>query len=110
MQKNYKINILTLKFMSLMGNKSSGTIFGSHACRFQISSALSELNAPLREFRVNFNREQKFSSSTTQSELGGSSFLIISVILFSLSEEFLSFTKLFYKSVKSGTVDRGKFI
>ena len=52
MQKNYKINILTLKFMSLMGNKSSGTIFGSHACRFQISSALSELNAPLTSNQI----------------------------------------------------------
>ena len=53
MQKNEKINILTLKFMPLMGNKSSGAIFGTFICRFHISTALSELNVPLYRYLVN---------------------------------------------------------
>ena len=47
MQKNDKINILTLQFTPLIGNKSSGAIFGTFICRFHISTALSELNVPL---------------------------------------------------------------
>ena len=61
MQKNYNINILTLKFMSLIGNKSSGTIFGSHACRFHISTALSELNAPLKLMHFSSTGPKMFS-------------------------------------------------
>ena len=47
MQKNDKIDILTLQFMSLKGYKSSDAIFGTFICRFHNSTALSELNVPL---------------------------------------------------------------
>ena len=49
MLENDKINILTLQFTPLIGNKSSGAIFGTFICRFYISTALSELNVPLLE-------------------------------------------------------------
>ena len=38
--------------MPLMGNKSAGAIFGTFICRFDISTALSELNVPLTIFCV----------------------------------------------------------
>ena len=41
-QKKDKINILSLQFMPLVGNKSSGAIFGTFICRFHISPSLSE--------------------------------------------------------------------
>ena len=41
-QKNEKINILSLLFMPYTGNKSSGAIFGSYIWRLQISPASSE--------------------------------------------------------------------
>ena len=46
-QKNDKIAILSLQFMPLLGNKSSGAIFGTFVRRFHISPALSEKNVPL---------------------------------------------------------------
>ena len=36
-----------VQFKPLIGNKSSGAIFGTFICRFLISPALSEQNVPL---------------------------------------------------------------
>ena len=47
-QKNEKINILSLQFMTFIENKSAGASFGTLTCRFHISTALSELNVPLQ--------------------------------------------------------------
>ena len=35
-----------------MGNKSAGAIFGTFICRFDISTALSELNVPLQASKL----------------------------------------------------------
>ena len=41
--------------MPLMGNKSAGAIFGTFICRFDISTALSELNVPLMKWLIIVN-------------------------------------------------------
>ena len=57
--ENEKINILPLQFFPLMGNKSSGAIFGTFICQFLILTALSELNVPLRKKNVRNNWNRK---------------------------------------------------